>query len=176
MINKRRSAIAGLSLSAIGLVTILSDESFVNKAEIPTKNDRPTVCFGMTWRPDGSPVKLGDTCTPVEGIQRSLVHINQNELRIKKCVTGELTQGEYDILVDFSYQYGTVATCKSPMVRLINAGYPIAACEAYTQYKKSGGYDCSTMINGKRNTRCWGVWQRNLNRRDSCLKAATVVN
>lgn len=167
---------AALAFSAAGFVTLTEEEQFVAKAMIPTKNDVPTVCFGMTWRPDGSRVKLGDTCTPVEGLQRSLAHISKEEAALKQCVTGEMTQGEYDVLVDFAYQYGVSTTCKSSMVAFINTGYHEMACHAYTMYKKSGGYDCSTMIkdkNGKlvRNKRCWGVWERNLARRDSCLKA-----
>lgn len=171
-----RIAVAALSFSAIGFATLTGDEEFAGEASVPTKNDRPTVCFGMTYRPDGSPVQLGDTCTPVEGIKRSLAHINKDEARLKKCVTGAMTQGEYDVLVDFSYQYGVPKTCASAMVQNINTGNYVAACNAYSLYKFSGNYDCSTMIKGKdgkmyRNNRCWGVWTRNLARRDNCLKA-----
>ena len=47
----------------------------------------------------------------------------------------------------------------------------VDACNAYTRYKFSGGYDCSTTINGQPNKRCWGVWKRSLERRDRCLAA-----
>lgn len=168
---RRRSAIAALVLSAAGLVGILSDESYTDRAVVPTVNDRPTVGFGSTFRDDGSPVWMGDTITPAQAVKRSLAHINKDEARLKRCVTGELFQGEYDVLVDFSYQYGVAATCVSSMVRHVNAGNYPAACNAYTLYKRSGGYDCSTMINGKPNKRCWGVWTRNLARRDKCMEA-----
>lgn len=174
MIQRRnviRVAIAGLTLSAAGLVGIVEEESFVPVAAVPTVNDRPTNCYGMTWRPDGSPVQIGDRCTPVEGLKRSLSHIAKDEHGLKACVTAPLSQTEYDILVDFSYQYGIARTCTSAMVENVNLGQYAAACQAYTLYRKSGGYDCSTMINGKPNKRCWGVWTRNLARRDNCLKA-----
>lgn len=181
MIQKRtviRSAIAALSLSAAGFVTIINDESFAPVATIPTKNDRPTNCFGMTWNPDGSPVKLGDKCTPVEGIKRSLAHIAKDERGLKACVKAPLSQVEYDILVDFSYQYGVYGTCKSGMVKNINLGRYEASCRVYTEYRKAGGYDCSTMIKDKwgklhRNKQCWGVWARNLERQDKCLKESS---
>jgi GH24 family phage-related lysozyme (muramidase) len=167
MIARQRAAIAALVLSAAGLVGILSDEQFVGKAMVPTKNDRPTVGFGSTFREDGSAVRLGDTIEPVQAIRRSLSHIGKDEARLRQCVTGELTQGEYDVLVGFAYQYGTAATCGSSIVRFINDGRYAESCNAYTRFKYSGGYDCS--IPGNRI--CAGVWARNLERRDKCLKA-----
>lgn len=166
-----RSVISALTLSAAGLVSIFQDELFVDKAMIPTKNDRPTVGFGSTFREDGSPVQMGDTIGPVQAISRSLAHINKDEARLKRCVTGAMYQAEYDILVDFSYQYGVRRTCESAMVLNTNAGNYEAACNSYTLYKRSGGYDCSTLINGKPNKRCWGVWTRNLERKNRCLAA-----
>lgn len=166
----KRQTVLALSLSAAALVAIVSDEGFTEKATVPTKNDRPTNGFGGTFNEDGTPVKLGDTIKPVPALKRSLAHIAKDEHGLRKCVTGELSQNEYDVLVDFAYQYGVVATCKSSMVQYVNAGQYAAACEAYLRYKYSGGYDCSTLIDGKPNKRCWGVWQRNLARRDRCLK------
>lgn len=169
---KRRTAIGALVLSASALVAIITSESYTETAVVPTKNDRPTVGFGSTFRDDGSPVRLGDTIKPVQAVKRTLAHINKDEARLKRCVTGELFQGEYDVLVDFSYQYGVAATCSSSMVKHINAGNYVAACNAYPLYKRSGGYDCSTLINGKPNKRCWGVWTRNLERQAECQLAS----
>lgn len=167
---KPRIAIAVLSLSAAGLVGIVVHEGYTDRAVVPTQNDRPTVGFGSTFREDGSPVQMGDTITPQRAVARTAAHIAKDEMGLRTCVTQPLTQGEYDVLVDFAYQYGTAATCRSAMVRHINAGEYEKACHGYTLYKMSGGYDCSTLINGEPNRRCWGVWKRNLERRDRCLK------
>ncbi len=171
----RRVSVAVLTLSAAGLVSILSQEDYTERAIIPTKNDRPTVGFGSTFRDDGTPVRMGDTIKPVQAIKRSIAHIAKDETALKKCVTGPMSQVEYDILVDFFYQYGQTQTCNSSMVRFVNEGKYTQSCNAYTLYKKSGGYDCSAMIKTKdgykRNDVCWGVWTRNLERRDKCLAA-----
>jgi GH24 family phage-related lysozyme (muramidase) len=167
--RQARIAIAGLALSLGGYLVIIEDESYTERAVIPTINDVPTVGLGSTFNEDGSPVKMGDTITPPQAIKRSAAHIAKDEAGLKRCVTGELAQVEYDVLVDFAYQYGVEATCDSSMVRHINAGRYDQSCQAYTLYKRSGGYDCSTLINGKPNKRCWGVWQRNLKRRDRCM-------
>ena len=162
-----RMAVAALSLSAAGLVGILLSEDYTDRAIIPTKNDRPTVGFGSTFKEDGTPVSMQDRIKPPQAVKLALTHIQKDELNLKQCVIGDMSQIEWDILVDFAYQYGTRATCRSSMVRFINAGQYEAACNAYTLYKFSGGYDCS--IPG--NKVCSGVWKRNLKRRDECLAA-----
>lgn len=161
-----RLPIAILTLSAAAFGVIVTHESYTDKAVIPTKNDRPTVGFGSTFRDDGSPVQLGDTITPVQAVKRSMAHIAKDEAGLKKCVAGELSQNEYDILVDFSYQYGIKATCASSIVRHINAGEYSKSCESYKKYKYSGGFDCS--IAGNRV--CSGVWKRQLERFNQCMK------
>lgn len=165
--GRARIAIAALSLSAAGFAGIVLHESYTGTAVIPTKNDRPTVGFGSTFREDGTPVAMGDTITPHVAIARSIAHIAKDETGLKRCVTAALNQVEYDILVDFAYQYGVPAACKSSMVREANAGNYAASCRAYALYKFSGGYDCST----PGNRICAGVWARSTERRAKCLAA-----
>lgn len=162
-----RVTVAALSFSAIGFAGIVAHENYTQSAIVPTVNDRPTVGFGSTFREDGSPVQLGDTITPPKAVQRSIAHIGKDERGLKRCIKEPMSQVEYDILVDFTYQYGVQAACASAMVRNINAGNYKAACQSYTLYRYSGGYDCST----PGNRRCWGVWSRNLERQSKCLEA-----
>ena len=162
-----RVRVAVLAFSLAGFVGLVAHESYTDRAIVPTKNDRPTVGFGSTFRDDGRPVQMGDTITPPKAIARSAAHIAKDEAGLKRCVTGDMNQVEYDTLVDFAYQYGVAATCSSSMVRGINAGDYVVACNAYTRYKFSGGFDCS--IPG--NKVCAGVWARNLERQAKCLSA-----
>lgn len=162
-----RLAIGALSLSAAAFGALVLHEDYTPTAVIPTKNDRPTVGFGSTFRDDGTPVRMNDTITPPRAVVRSLAHIAKDEAGLKRCVTAPLNQAEYDNLVNFAYQYGVEATCNSSMVRHANAGRYAQACEAYTLYKFSGGFDCS--IPGNRV--CGGVWKRNLERKAKCMEA-----
>lgn len=166
-IKNIRVTVAALTFSLAGFVGLVTHESYTEKAIIPTKNDRPTVGLGSTFREDGSPVQMGDTITPPRAIARSAAHIAKDEAGLKRCVTGQMSQAEYDVLVDFAYQYGVAATCDSTMVRETNAGNYVAACNAYTRYRFSGGFDCSTPGNKV----CAGVWKRNLERQAKCLSA-----
>lgn len=183
----QRIAISALSLTAAGLIGLVAKESFVGTAMIPTKNDRPTVGFGSTFRDDGTPVQMGDKITVVQALKRTQAHIAKDEIGLKKCVTADLHTAEYDEMVDHGYQYGIGATCNSPMVREANAGNYAQACEGYLEYKyltspnKTAGwtafkfdaagrpvrwrFDCSTPGNRV----CAGVWTRSLERRNKCM-------
>ena len=162
----KRNAIAALSLSAAALVGLLAHEGYSDRAIIPVAGDRPTVGFGSTFRDDGSPVRMGDTITPPKAVARSYAHIAKDEAGIKRCVTAPLTQGEYDTMVDFAYQYGVPTLCKSSIVRHVNAGRYKEACDAYLLYKRVAGRDCSIRANG-----CYGVWTRAQDRQRRCLDA-----
>lgn len=167
--KRTRIAIASLSLSAAGLVSLVAHEGYTDKAVIPTKGDRPTVGFGSTFREDGSPVQMGDTTTPAKALARTLAYVAKDGEALRSCVKVPLHQAEFDLLQNHSYQYGVKTTCSSVMVRRVNAGDYAGSCKGYLEYKKAGGYDCSTLIDGQPNKRCWGVWERSKWRHDQCM-------
>lgn len=162
-----RRHVAALSVSAALLVSLVVKEGYTERAVVPVEGDRPTYGFGSTFKDDGTAVKMGDRTNPVESIQRSLSHVQKDERGLKKCVTAPLSQVEYDLMVDFSYQYGVARLCNSSMVKLANAGDYVGSCRGYLQYKKVAGYDCST----PGNKRCFGVWTRSLERYNDCMEA-----
>lgn len=182
----KRSHVAGLVLSASAFIGLIAHEGYTDEAVIPVKGDRPTIGFGSTFKEDGTPVKMGDTITPQKAAARSLAHIQKDESKLKQCVTAPLSQTEYDLLINFSYQYGADATCRSSIVKMVNAGNYTASCEAYKEYRfvraaageiigngivlgKDGvlRYDCST----PNNRRCIGVWSRSKERYNTCIGA-----
>lgn len=163
----QRRHVAAISASAVLLVSLLVSEGYTDKAVIPVKGDVPTYGFGMTFRPDGTPVQMGDRTNPVEAVQRSLVHVQKDEAGLKRCVTAPLSQTEYDLMLDFSYQYGVGKLCRSTMVKKANAGDYAGSCRGYLEYRYVKGYDCST----PGNKRCSGVWTRSLDRYNDCMEA-----
>lgn len=166
--TRARIAVGGLALSAAALVGILTDESYTEHAVIPTRNDRPTVGFGSTFHEDGKPVQMGDKITPVRAVRLAAAHLSREEAIFRASLPGvALYQAEYDLYVDFAYQYGTGAWMKSTMRRELLAGRYPQACNALLLYKRSGGYDCS--VPG--NKICAGVWTRQLARHRKCMEA-----
>ena len=167
MNSNQRAAIAGLAFSASALVALITQEGYTSKAIIPVIGDKPTLGNGSTTHADGTPVKMGDTTTPVKALQRTLMYTQSQDAKIKQCVTAPLHQVEYDTMADFGYQYGIYALCKSSIVSRVNAGDYVGACEAYKAYRFVAGYDCST----PGNKRCYGVWTRQLDRYNTCMGA-----
>lgn len=168
--SKARLAVGSLALSFAAFVGIANSEYFTEKAVVPTKGDRPTIGYGSTFWEDGRPVKMGETITPVRALRVVEAHINREEAAFRASLPGvELTQGEYDLYLDFTYNYGMGNWSGSSMRRHLIAGNYPAACHALLQYRKAAGYDCSTLVNGRRNQRCWGVWERQVARHKKCM-------
>ena len=137
--SKIRYAIAGLSLSAAGLVGILNYEGFSDTAYIPVPGDVPTIGFGST-----KGVKLGDTITPEKAIERAYRDIQKTESAIHKCVHVPLSQGEMDAYSSLAYNIGTSAFCSSTLVKKLNARDYEGACAEikrwiYVKGKKNQG-------------------------------------
>jgi GH24 family phage-related lysozyme (muramidase) len=167
-VTRARIAVAGLALSAAAFVGILADESYTERAVVPTVKDRPTVGFGSTFYEDGTPVKMGDKIAPVRAVQLAAAHLSKDEAAFRASLPGvALHQSEYDLYMDWTYQYGAGAWGKSSMRRHLLAGQYAQACNALLLYKYSGGYDCST----PGNRRCAGVWTRQLARHKKCMEA-----
>lgn len=166
--SNARIAVGSLALSAAAFVGLVAHESYTERAVIPTKNDRPTVGFGSTFDEQGRAIKMGDTITPVRAVQLASRHIAKEEVAFRATLPGvTLTQDEYDVYMDWVYQFGTAAWVKSSMRRELLAGNHADACRALLRYKFSGGYDCS--IPGNRV--CAGVWTRQKERFIKCMEA-----
>jgi lysozyme len=170
MTSKARIVIAALSFSAAGFVGIVTREYYVHDAMVPTTGDVPTLGFGSTSYEDGSRVRMGDTIKPVRAVVLAANHIGKEEALFRASLPGvELHQVEYDLYVDWVYQYGSGAWLKSSMRRELLAGYYFTACRALLRYRKAAGFDCST----PGNKRCHGVWDRQLDRFATCVGAMT---
>jgi lysozyme len=167
---KSRIAVALLSLSAAGLIAIATQESYTDTAVVPTKGDVPTYGFGSTRKVDGSPVQKGDRTDPVRALITMQTHLSRDEVQFRQSLPGvALTQGEYDLYLDFTYQYGISNWRASSMRRHLVAGEYTEACDALLQWRRAGGYDCSTLVEGQPNKRCWGVWDRQQKRHAKCM-------
>ena len=132
MIDRR--AVAALTLSATGLVSLLQSEGYTSRAVIPIKGDVPTIGFGTT-----AGVKMGDTITPQVAVSRALSDVSKFEGALKRCVKVPLTQGEYDAYLSLSYNIGSGAFCGSTLVRKLNASDYAGACEQVLVWDKAGG-------------------------------------
>lgn len=165
---KLRYAIAVLSLSAAGLVGIVSNENYTDRAIIPAPGDVPTNGFGSTTRDDGSPLQLGDRTTPPKALAKAMRDLATYEGAMKRCVKVPLSQDEYDIYADLTYNIGASAFCGSTLVANLNAGDYHGACSQILRWRYFNGRDCSLQEN---KTICGGLWVRRSTAATRCLDA-----
>ena len=156
-----RVAVATLSLSAAGLVALVTHEGYTDKAVQPLPGDAWTVGFGTTGG-----VKPGDKITPPKALARALTDVQAFEGALKKCVTVPLHQVEYDEYLNFSYNVGSAAFCNSTMVRKLNALDYAGACNEFARWTMFQGKDCRNPAN-----RCGGLVKRRAEAQAACLGA-----
>lgn len=166
MSNKTKYIAAALFASVAFFGIVKQDEGFTAKPVIPVKGDRPTQGHGSTFKPDGSPVKMTDPPITRATADRWLRNdVSKREVAFKNTLKGvKLSQSEYDLYLDFSYQYGTSAFANSSMLRNLKAGKYKAACDSLLKYKYVAKRDCSIRKNN-----CYGVWTRQLERHKKCV-------
>lgn len=170
--GKQRVAVILLTLSTSGFTAWKAYEGFTGHAIIPTKGDVPTIGYGNTYYEDGTRVRMGDTITRQRADQLAKNILSQKERAFRATIPGvALTQGEYDVYIDYTGQYGLGNWRKSSMRRELITGNYVGACRALLNWRFAGGYDCSTLVNGQPNKRCWGVWTRQLERNRKCMEA-----
>ncbi len=130
-----------------------------------------TIGYGSTVKPDGSKVKITDP--PIDkktGMEYLRIHMNKDAQRFNKSLQGvKLSQDEYDLYMDFTYQFGTGAWSGSSMLRYLKAGKYVQACKSLEPWRfsrvKGVKVDCRI------NRGCTGVWTRQKARIDKCLGA-----
>ncbi|MCJ9206570.1 glycoside hydrolase family protein [Acinetobacter baumannii] len=168
MSNKTKYIAAFLAASAAFFVGVKNDEGFTSKPVIPVKGDRPTQGHGSTFKPDGSPVKMTDPPITRATADKWLRNdVAKREVAFKDSLKGvKLSQTEYDLYLDFTYQYGIGAWSGSPMLKNLKVGRYKAACDSLLKYKYVANRDCSIRSNG-----CYGVWTRQVERHAKCIGA-----
>lgn len=95
----------------------------------------PTIGFGHT----GPDVHLGQTITQAQAEGLLADDIQSAAACVNTAITVQLTQPEFDSLVDFVFNLGCKAFCGSTMRRLINEGNMAAAAEQFQLWDHAGG-------------------------------------
>lgn len=141
-------------------------EGYTSKPVIPVKGDVPTIGHGTTVYPNGTRVKMSDSAiTRKEAFEYLKLHMNKDAQGFNQTLRNVLvSQSEYDLYMDFTYQYGLGAWSGSSMLRYLKQGQYIAACDSLLRWKYVAKRDCSIRKNN-----CYGVWTRQVERHKKCL-------
>lgn len=151
-----RIAVGGLSLTAAGLLAIADFEGFRGEAYIPVEGDVPTIGFGST---EG--VKLGDTISVPDALNRLEKDVRVAEDAVRACVTVPLMPYEFDAYVSLAYNIGRSNFCGSTLVQKLNAGDYRGACEEIKRWHFAGGKSLKGLVDRRASEykRCIGEVQ-----------------
>lgn len=166
MTNKTKIAVVLIAASAAFFVPLKMKEGYTSSPVIPVAGDVPTQGHGTTVKPNGQNVKMTDPPISRDTADKWLrYHVSKDEAFLKKSLPNvKLTQAEYEVYLDFIYQYGQSAWSGSSMRRLLLQNKPRQACDALLKWKYVAKRDCSIRKNN-----CYGVWTRQLERHQKCV-------
>lgn len=170
------SVILAMGISGQKVITGPSDEQvsktavkegYTPKPVIPVKGDVPTIGHGTTVYPNGIKVKMNDPAIDrKQAFEYLKLHLDKDAQRFNKSILNiPISQREYDIYLDFTYQYGTKAWSGSSMLRHLKAREYIQACKSLLKWKYVAKRDCSIRSNN-----CYGVWTRQQERYVNCVE------
>lgn len=137
--NKQRTAVASLVLAASTLVGLALNEGYTDGAVIPVPGDRPTKGFGTTFNADGSPVRLGDRTTAPRALVDLLRDAGKVEQAVKRCAPVPMFPYEFAAYVQFTYNVGESAFCKSTLAKKLNGLDYSGACLELLRWDKVQG-------------------------------------
>ena len=166
MSNKNK-IVVGLLTASLGFIGgVKLNEGFTSKPVIPTKGDVPTIGHGTTKYPNGVAVTLYDPPITRETADYYLRHhVGKTERQLKNSIPlVALSQTEYDVYLDFVYQYGIGTFNKSSMRTNLLHGQYAQACRSLLQYRYVNHRDCAIRSNN-----CYGVYTRQLERYKKCI-------
>jgi lysozyme len=84
-------------------------------------------------------VKPGDTCTQEQAEQWLTEDIVTAEAAVNRLVRANLTQHQFDALVDFTFNAGVGNFASSTLLKDLNAGYLQLAANEFKRWDMAGG-------------------------------------
>lgn len=131
-VSKTRVAAASLTISAAALAGIALHEGYVGQAYKDPVGIW-TIGYGET-----AGVKPGDTTTKERAMVQLSASANKHAQGMVQCIKVPLYQYEYDAYVDFTYNVGVGAFCRSGLVKKLNAGDYLGACTELLKWVYAG--------------------------------------
>ena len=100
----------------------------------------PTIGYGNTYYPSGSKVKLTDPVITKEKAEELLKFLlGSYEKSVDSFCRDDISQNQFDALVDFAYNAGTKALLTSKLLIKLNAGKYVEASQEFPKWVYAGG-------------------------------------
>lgn len=100
----------------------------------------PTIGYGSTFYEDGTKVKLTDApITEARAMDLLGNVVNDFSKQVNKLIKVEVTQHQYDALVDFAYNVGVGNLSSSTLLKKLNAKLYAETAEQFLRWNKANG-------------------------------------
>ena len=107
----------------------------------------PTIGVGFTYYPGGKKVKLGDAITQEQCDEMFTAIVASFEEAVNNLVKIPINQHQFNALVSFAFNVGTVALGKSTLLKFINSKASAQSIEAaFEMWDKAGGKVLSDLL------------------------------
>ena len=98
-----------------------------------------TIGYGWTKPVDGKPIRAGMTIKQETAERLLKTGLVSYENDVSRLVKVDLTQGQFDALVSFTYNLGARSLSTSTLLRKLNAGDYAGAADEFLHWNKAGG-------------------------------------
>ena len=98
-----------------------------------------TIGYGWTKPVDGKPIRAGMTIKQETAERLLKTGLVSYENDVSRLVKVDLTQGQFDALVSFTYNLGVRSLSTSTLLRKLNAGDYAGAADEFLRWNKAGG-------------------------------------
>ena len=152
MADKKRMAIASVGATAAAVALIAQFEGYSGRA-YDDGGGVQTIGFGSTRKPDGTPVRPGDTVTPQRAVVMLANDADKIAQELAKCVGDvPLYRHEWDAFVSLAYNVGSPKVCKSSIIKKLKQNPPdyTGACEEILSFNKWKGVVSQGLVNRRR--------------------------
>lgn len=126
--NKQKAGWAAIAITCVSGFEGLRQAAYLDPVGIPT------VCFGETKGVKLGQVKTIDECKGM--LHDSLMISDQS---VERCVHVPMSDDRHAALVSFTYNIGGGAFCASTLVKKLNAGDIVGACNELPKWNKARG-------------------------------------
>lgn len=98
-----------------------------------------TIGYGWTQPVDGKPIRAGMTIKQETAERLLKTGLVSYESDVSRLVKVDLTQGQFDALVSFTYNLGARSLSTSTLLRKLNGGDYAGAADEFLRWNKAGG-------------------------------------
>lgn len=146
-----------MALSATGLLLIAAHEGF---SPTPYKDTGGVITNGF----GNATIEPNKPVTVTKALSDLNINATSAGQSVMRCVTADITQGQYDAYVSFAYNVGSSAFCKSTMAKKANLGDRDGSCAEFDKWMYVAKKDCRI-----KSSNCAGIAKRREREKALCL-------